>query len=72
MPAYIVFVRNLTFERFVVETCRSKAQAVEAVVVAEFRSLEKVRARSAGAAHPELAQPRPDSWLADMEYCDRF
>jgi hypothetical protein len=72
MPAYIVFVQELTFERFVAKICRSKVQAVEAVVVAEFWSLEKARARSAAAAHQESARPRLDSWLADMEYCDRF
>jgi uncharacterized protein (DUF1330 family) len=45
---------------------------VEGVVVAEFPSLEKARARSNGPAYQEATQRRFDSWLADMEYCDRF
>jgi hypothetical protein len=72
MTAYIVFVQQLTFDRSVAETCWSKALEREDVIVAEFRSLENVRAPTHGATDPDAAQPRFDSWLTDMEYCDRF
>ena len=45
---------------------------VKGVVVAAFPSLEVARAWYENPAHQAAAQGQFDSWLADMEYCDRF
>jgi uncharacterized protein (DUF1330 family) len=45
---------------------------VNVVVVAELPSIEDARAWYESPAHQEGAQRQFDSWLADMEYCDRF
>lgn len=45
---------------------------LKGVVVAEFPSLEVARASYKIRAHQAAAQRQFDSWLADMEYCDRF
>jgi uncharacterized protein (DUF1330 family) len=45
---------------------------IKGVVVAEFPSLEVARACYESPAHQAEAQRQFDSWLADMEYCDRF
>ena len=45
---------------------------ITGVVVAEFPSLEVASALYEYPAHQAGAQRQFDSWLADMEYCDRF
>jgi uncharacterized protein (DUF1330 family) len=55
-------VRHMTFE----------GPEATGVVVAELPSLKDARAYYESPAHQEAAQRQSDSWLADMEYCDRF
>lgn len=45
---------------------------VVGVVVAEIPLPEVARAWYENPAHQAAAQRQFDSWLADMEYCDRF
>ena len=95
MPAYIVFIREITLDESRVEAYWSKAPPtlddspikvlapkrrrvtperpeVVGVEVAEIPSLEVALAWYENPAHQTADERQFDSWLADMEYCDRF
>ena len=79
MPAYIMFILEKTLDSRPIKVLTSNRRhvtlegpEVQGVLVAEFPSLEVARAWNESPAHQAVAQRQFDSWLADMEYCDRF